>query len=137
MLNEDQVVDFFEQTMRLLRKQSHGFNLQSKQIANGLELEQVKEMLRSGDYLEKQKHYADWTPHSLPTKEPLTEEDVKKVSDYWYRSASFLDNEQLLKSQEAAAHQPLSIRHLLADEAKLIREYEDKIKAKEERRRAE
>ena len=48
----------------MLRKQSHGFNLEQ---VNGFdaEYEQVKNKLRNGDFLEKQKHVADWEPHAI------------------------------------------------------------------------
>lgn len=82
---------------------------------------------------------ADWEPYAIQPKEPFTENsDVKQVTDYWFQSGTFLGKDQHKKVSEMP--QPgksiLSLKELLADEDKLIKDYEEKIRAKDEKRKA-
>ena len=93
--DSEEIVDQFEKAMRMLRHRSHGFNLEAtgsgKSDSNGLEVLpeflSVKAKLKNGEHLESKKLVADWEPHAIKAKAPITE--AKKVTDYWFRSEHF------------------------------------------------
>ena len=74
--------------MEMLRHHSHGFNLEA--TSDATDYLTLKEKVKNGDFLEHQKLVGDWEPHAIEPKEPLRH--VDKVTDYWFQSGSFTNN---------------------------------------------